>query len=159
LPDTSIIIHLFGIAPMIGCVMSGLICAHAQLINARSEAAEFRYKHGYGITLNAPTRRLADIDQRTAMRPFGMSTVLIGIDVELGSWPFRPSFVGYFAGFHAVVAGQKQPDAINHLGKKWKKLDSGRCAGDATSSGENLSREVVVEVLIEAISTVHAMDY
>ncbi|KAF8883123.1 hypothetical protein BD779DRAFT_1674662 [Infundibulicybe gibba] len=98
LPDTSIIIRLFGITPTIGCVISSPI-----VDRARSEAAEFRYKYRYRSTLNTPTRRLADTDQHTAMRPLGM--LFIGTDAELGPQPFQPNFVGYFAGFHAAVAG------------------------------------------------------
>ena len=70
---------------------------------------------------------------------------------------------------------------MNHLEKKWKKLDSGRGADDAVRAGKTLSRAEVIEVsvvstrmrqsgmltptplplqmAIEAISTVHATDF
>lgn len=35
---------------------------------------------------------------------------------------------------------------MNHLEKKWKKLDSGRGAEDAVQAGKTLSRHEVIEV-------------
>ena len=105
--------------------------------------------------------------------------ILIGIDPEFGPQCFKLDPAGYFVGFHATAAGQKQQEAMNHLEKKWKKLDSGRGADDAVSAGKTLSRAEVIEVrgrilhlvatphgfapsaqmAIEAISTVHATDF
>lgn len=103
--------------------------------------------------------------------------ILIGIDVESGPQCFKLDPAGYFVGFHATAAGQKQQEAMNHLEKKWKKLDSGRGADDAVKAGKSLSKDEVIEVrvscytsllvrnrssnqiAIEAMSTVHATDY
>lgn len=48
---------------------------------------------------------------------------------------------------------------MNHLEKKWKKLDNGQGAEDATKAGKTLTRDQVIEMAIEAISTVHATDF
>ena len=72
--------------------------------------------------------------------------VLIGIDPEFGPQIFKLDPAGYFVGFHATAAGQKQQEAMNHLEKKWKKLDSGRGADDAGKAGRTLSRSEVIEV-------------
>ncbi|KAF8075933.1 20S proteasome subunit [Lyophyllum atratum] len=154
--DASTITHLFSITPTIGCVMTGLVAdARSQVARARGEAAEFRYKYGYEITPDALAQRLANINQvytqRAAMRPLGIAMVLIGIDPEFGPQCFKLDPAGYFVGFHATAAGQKQQEAMNHLEKKWKKLDSGR--------GKTLTRDEVIEMAIEAMSTVHATDY
>jgi len=85
--------------------------------------------------------------------------ILIGTDFELGPQCFKLDPAGYFVGFHATAAGQKQQEAMNHLEKRWKKLDSGAGADDATKAGKTLSRSEVIEMAIEALSTVHATDY
>ena len=72
--------------------------------------------------------------------------ILIGIDPEFGPQCFKLDPAGYFVGFHATAAGQKQQEAMNHLEKKWKKLDSGRGADDAVRAGKTLSRAEVIEV-------------
>lgn len=72
--------------------------------------------------------------------------ILIGIDSEYGPQVFKLDPAGYFVGFHATAAGQKQQEAMNHLEKKWKKLDSGRGADDAAKAGKTLSRNEVIEV-------------
>ncbi|KAI9572456.1 20S proteasome subunit [Boletus coccyginus] len=162
--DASSVTHLFSITPTIGCVMTGLIAdAKAQVFRAQKEAADWRYKYGYEITPDALARRLANINQvytqRAAMRPLGISMILIGIDPEFGPQCFKLDPAGYFVGFHATAAGQKQQEAMNHLEKKWKKLDSGKGADDATAARKKLSREEVIEIAIETMSTVHATDY
>ncbi|KAG5643578.1 hypothetical protein DXG03_000631 [Asterophora parasitica] len=162
--DASTITHLFSITPTIGCVMTGLVAdARAQVARARGEAAEFRYKYGYEITPDSLAQRLANINQvytqRAGMRPLGISMILIGNDPEFGPQVFKLDPAGYFVGFHATAAGQKQQEAMNHLEKKWKKLDSGRGADDAVKAGKTLSRNEVIELAIEAMSTVHATDY
>ncbi|KAF8629593.1 hypothetical protein AX15_003339 [Amanita polypyramis BW_CC] len=162
--DASTVTHLFSITPTIGCVMTGLIAdARAQVARARAEAADFRYKYGYEITPDALARRIANINQvytqRAAMRPLGISMILIGIDPELGPQCFRLDPAGYFVGFHATAAGQKQQEAMNHLEKKWKKLDSGLGAGNPAKAGTSLSRNEVIEMAIETMSTVHSTDY
>jgi len=137
--------------------------ARAQVIRARSEAAEFRYKYGYEITPDALARRMANINQvytqRAAMRPLGISMILIGLDPEFGPQCFKLDPAGYFVGFHATAAGQKQQEAMNNLEKKWKKLDNGKGGEDATKAGKGLSRAEVIEMAIEVMSTVHATDY
>jgi len=160
--DASTITHLFSLTPTIGCVMTGLIAdARAQVARARSEAANFRMSYGYEITPDALARRLANINQvftqRAAMRPLGISMILIGPDAEYGPQIFKLDPAGYFVGFHATATGQKQQESMNFLEKKWKKLDGG--ADDAAKAGKQLTRDQVIEMAIETISTVHSTDF
>jgi hypothetical protein len=77
-----------------------------------------------------------------------IAMILIGIDAEFGPQCFKLDPAGYFVGFHATAAGQKQQEAMNHLEKKWKKLDGGKGADDAVKAGKSLSRDEVIEVCI-----------
>lgn len=77
-----------------------------------------------------------------------LAMILIGNDPELGPQCFKLDPAGYFVGFHATAAGQKQQEAMNHLEKKWKKLDNGSGADDPTKAGKTLSRNEVIEVYI-----------
>lgn len=72
--------------------------------------------------------------------------ILIGIDPEYGPQIFKLDPAGYFVGFHATSAGQKQQEAMNHLEKKWKKLDGGKGGDDPVKAGKTLSRAEVIEV-------------
>lgn len=72
--------------------------------------------------------------------------ILIGIDFELGPQIFKLDPAGYFVGFHATAAGQKQQEAMNHLEKKWKKLNNGNGTDDPVAAGKTLSRAEVIEV-------------
>ena len=74
--------------------------------------------------------------------------ILIGLDQEFGPQCFKLDPAGYFIGFHATAAGQKQQEAMNHLEKKWKKLDNGKGGEDAAKGGKSLSRADVIEVCL-----------
>ncbi|KAI6033832.1 hypothetical protein PISMIDRAFT_680879 [Pisolithus microcarpus 441] len=162
--DASSVTHLHGITPSIGCVMTGLTAdAKAQVFRAQQEAADWRYKYGYEITPDALARRLANINQvytqRAGMRPLGIAMILIGIDPDYGPQCFKLDPAGYYVGFHATAAGQKQQEAMNHLEKKWKKLHNGKGGDDPAGASKALTRDEVIEIAIEAMSTVHATDY
>ena len=78
-----------------------------------------------------------------------LAMILIGIDPEFGPQCFKLDPAGYFVGFHATAAGQKQQEAMNHLEKKWKKLNNGGGADDAAAAGKTLAKDQVIEVGFE----------
>ncbi|SCV70886.1 BQ2448_3648 [Microbotryum intermedium] len=124
--------------------------ARNQLQRALSEATQFRYKFGYEITPDMLAKRIANINQvytqRAAMRPLGISMIIVGIDPELGPQIFKLDPAGYYVGFHATAAGQKQQEAINLLEKGYKK-------------GWKLDKlDDVVELALSSLSTVLATD-
>ncbi|TKA57706.1 hypothetical protein B0A53_00855 [Rhodotorula sp. CCFEE 5036] len=124
--DPTSITHIFSITPSIGCVMTGRTAdAMSQVQRARSEAYQFRYKYGYEITPDLLAKRIANINQvytqRAAMRPLGISMIIVGVDPDLGPQIFKLDPAGYYVGFHATAAGQKQQEATNVLEKAYKK--------------------------------------
>ncbi|KDE09079.1 proteasome subunit alpha type-6 [Microbotryum lychnidis-dioicae p1A1 Lamole] len=149
--DPDSITHIYNVTPNIGCVFTGRHAdARNQLQRALSEATQFRYKFGYEITPDLLAKRIANINQvytqRAAMRPLGISMIIVGIDPELGPQIFKLDPAGYYVGFHATAAGQKQQEAINLLEKGYKK-------------GWKLAKlDDVVELALTSLSTVLATD-
>ncbi|CEQ40626.1 SPOSA6832_02258, partial [Sporobolomyces salmonicolor] len=149
--DPDSVTHIFNITPSIGCVMTGRTAdARSQVQRAQSEATQFRYKYGYEITPDLLAKRIANINQvytqRAAMRPLGISMIIIGHDPVYGPQIFKLDPAGYYVGFHATASGQKQQEAINLLEKGFKK-------------GWKLeSTQDTVELALSTLSTVLATD-
>ncbi|GAA6010105.1 hypothetical protein JCM11491_005869 [Sporobolomyces phaffii] len=153
--DPSSVTHIFQITPSIGCVMTGRTAdARSQVQRAQSEASQFRYKYGYDITPDLLAKRLANVNQvytqRAAMRPLGISMILIGHDPELGPQIFKLDPAGYYVGFHATASGQKQQEATNLLEKSFKR----GWKFDEAATG----RDEVVELALNTLGTVLGTD-
>lgn len=169
LMDASTVTHMFAITPDIGCVVTGRTPdARAQVQRARSEAAEFKYKYGYPITPDLLAKRLANINQvytqKAAMRPLGISMILVGLDEELGWAPqvFKLDPAGHYVGYRATASGAKETEAISFLEKQFKRTPTAAAPEaalkEAESIGATLSHDGALEMAVNALNTVLATE-
>ncbi|KAI6111870.1 hypothetical protein EDD16DRAFT_1485410 [Pisolithus croceorrhizus] len=148
--NASSVTHFHSITLTIGC---GLMVSHAaQLLRAPQVTADWWYKYGHKITPDAPTRRMANIDQmrhnktyQRAILVFLLAMILTGTDPDHGLQCSKGDPAGYSVGFHATSVGQKQQEAMNHPEKKWKRLDNGKSAVDPAGASRALRRGKVIE--------------
>ncbi|GAC95111.1 20S proteasome subunit [Pseudozyma hubeiensis SY62] len=181
--DASSVTNIFNLTPEIGCIMTGRVAdARAQVQRAKMEAADFKYKYGYAITPDLLAKRLANMNQvytqRAAMRPYGVSMILVGVDGERGPQIFKIDPAGYYVGFRATAAGVKQTEATNFLEKQFKKstttttsatgddapeLPAGASATDAAALeaqhiSNSLSMQQTLDLAVNTLATVLAQD-
>ncbi|SPO31763.1 probable SCL1 - 20S proteasome subunit (alpha1) [Ustilago trichophora] len=179
--DASSVTNIFNLTPEIGCIMTGRVAdARAQVQRAKMEAADFKYKYGYSITPDLLAKRMANMNQvytqRAAMRPYGVSMILVGIDPERGPQIFKIDPAGYYVGFRATAAGVKQTEATNFLEKQFKKSSTSSASTSTTEPipettsatdaaaleaeqiSSNLSLEQTLDLAVNTLATVLAQD-
>ena len=144
--------HLFTVSDRIGACVAGILPdARALITRLRQEAADFRHKNGYFCPVHVLANRAGDMaqvyTQKAFMRPYGVLTMLGGIDEETGPCLYKVNPAGMFQGFKATAAGAKEQEATNFLEKQWKK------------TGGNYSRVDAVELAIECLQTVTSQEY
>jgi 20S proteasome subunit alpha 1 len=170
--DPSSVTNVYKITSSIGCVMAGMIRkppphslsrlllmraadARAQVQKARLEAAEFKYKNGYDMPVDALAKRLANIaqvsTQRASVRPYGVAMILIAYDDERGPLLYKTDPAGTYMGFRATAAGPKSQEAHNYLEKQYKKTGK--------ASPETFGRDKLVDLAITTLSTVLSQDF
>jgi 20S proteasome subunit alpha 1 len=124
--DPSTVSYMFQITPRIGMVATGSIAdARNQALRARAEAAEFKYKNGYEMPVDALAKRMANLSQiytqRAYMRPLGVALTFCSVDDEFGPMLYKCDPAGYYIGSKANATGPKQQELTTALEKRYKK--------------------------------------
>eukprot|EP00310_Coccolithus_braarudii_P012812 CAMPEP_0183340604 /NCGR_PEP_ID=MMETSP0164_2-20130417/7102_1 /TAXON_ID=221442 /ORGANISM="Coccolithus pelagicus ssp braarudi, Strain PLY182g" /LENGTH=258 /DNA_ID=CAMNT_0025510773 /DNA_START=8 /DNA_END=784 /DNA_ORIENTATION=- len=155
LHDPESVTNMYHITDKIGLVMTGIVPdARASVSRLRAEAAQFKFDYGYDIPVGYLAKRAADLaqvyTQHANMRPLGIAMIIAGIDVEgdkMIPQLFRCDPAGYFVGYKATSAGQKEQEANNFLEKRFK--------ADASPS---LSYDDTVQLALACLQTVLGSD-
>lgn len=92
-------------------------------------------------------KHIADME-KAYMRPLGVATTLISVDLEYGPQLYKCDPAGYYVGYKGTASGPKQQEALNHLEKKLKNKEY------APGNWEE-----VVELGITTLSTVLSVDF
>jgi 20S proteasome subunit alpha 1 len=147
----SSITNIYNITKTVGCVMTGLKADCNWIVKrARYEAAEWKYKYGFDISVDQLAQRMADISQvftqHAYMRPMGAMMILVGMDGERGAQLYKCDPAGFFVGYKATAAGAKQAEAENFLEKKIKQDPS-------------WSEQETIEEAIGALGSVLGQDF
>nr|GEU48721.1 proteasome subunit alpha type-6 [Tanacetum cinerariifolium] len=105
--DPTSVTHLFSVTKFLGLLATGTTADARTLVQqARNEAAEFRFKYGYEIPVDALARWIADksqdYTQHAYMRPLGVVAMVLGIDDENGPNLFKCDPAGHLFG-HKVM--------------------------------------------------------
>ncbi|XP_006658809.1 proteasome subunit alpha type-6-like [Oryza brachyantha] len=126
LQDKTAISHLFAITERMGLLATGMPADGRALAHeARNAAAEFRFQWGYEMPPRMLAQWIADRaqihTQHAKIRPYGVVSMIFGIDEEEGTPQlFTCDPAGQFFGHKATGAGLKEKEVINFLEERMK---------------------------------------
>ena len=84
--------------------------------------------------------------QQAYMRPLCCITMLFGIDEEKGPQLFKIDPAGYYVGYKATAAGEKEQSATNQLEREFKKKS-------------DFSRDDAVRIAVKALQNTLSMEF
>jgi len=151
LVDPSSVTHMYKLTESVGCVITGMAAdGKKQVMVARNEANNFKYKYGYEMPIDALCKRLADINQvytqNAEMRPLGCCMILIAFDDELGPCVYKTDPSGYFCGNKGCGAGAKNTEVTSYLEKKYRTPTA-------------MDRDATIQMAIACLMTVLNADF
>ena len=155
IPDKSIVsssvTHFFKITDKLGALFTGsLPDGRNLLVRMRQFAGEYRENFGYEIPIHILADKVAEFaqlyTQQAYMRPLCVVTILFGIDDEKGPQIFKIDPAGYFVGYRATAAGEKEQSATNQLEREFKKKSE-------------LTRDETMKAAVKALQNTLSMEF
>lgn len=154
-PDKSIVpssvTHIFKVTEKIGVLFTGsLPDSRNLLVRMRQFAGDYRQDFGYEIPIHILADKVAEFaqlyTQQAYMRPLCCVTMIFAIDDEKGPQLFKVDPAGYYVGYKATAAGEKEQGATNQLEREFKKKST-------------LSRDEAVKVAVKALQNTLSMEF
>jgi len=120
LVEKTMVKKIFAIDDHIAVAIAGLTADARILVNhARIQAQIHRITYNETITVEALTRRLADLKQlytqHAGVRPFGVSLLIAGCDEMRDSQLYMTEPSGSYWGYRATAIGSSAPAIIEYL--------------------------------------------
>lgn len=121
--------NMYQITSTIGCCITGRVPdGRAFVSGAREIASEYKQKYGLPIPTAVLSKRAADraqvATQQMAMRPFGVTGILVSVELQdngvVAPQLYKVDPSGFFVGYFATASGNKETEAVAFLEKQQK---------------------------------------
>jgi len=127
LVEKEMVKKIFAIDNHIAAAIAGLTAdAHVLVNQARIQAQIHRITYNEAITVEALTRRLANLKQmytqHAGVRPFGVSLLIAGCDEMLGPQLYMTEPSGSYWGYRATAIGSSAPAIIEFLESEYQEI-------------------------------------
>ncbi len=164
LVEKDMVKKIFSIDDQIATAIAGLTADARILINqARIQAQVHRITYNEPITVEALTRRLANVKQmytqHAGVRPFGVSLLIAGCDEVLGPQLYMTEPSGSYWSYRATAIGSSAPTIIEFLEGEYQTISKTVVEGNLISlkalkhvSEEQLDSEMIEIAVISKTS-------
>ncbi|MFX1285157.1 MAG: archaeal proteasome endopeptidase complex subunit alpha [Promethearchaeota archaeon] len=156
LVEKEMVKKIFEIDNHIAAAIAGLTAdAHVLVNQARIQAQIHRITYNEAITVEALTRRLANLKQmytqHAGVRPFGVSLLIAGCDEMLGPQLYMTEPSGSYWGYRATAIGSSAPAIIEFLEGEYQEIAPTMEEGNllALKALNQVSEEPIDEEMIE----------
>ncbi|MFX0014650.1 MAG: archaeal proteasome endopeptidase complex subunit alpha [Promethearchaeota archaeon] len=127
LVEKDMVKKIFAIDDHIAAAIAGLTAdAHVLVNQARIQSQIHRITYNEAITVEALTRRLANLKQmytqHAGVRPFGVSLLIAGCDEIYGPQLYMTEPSGSYWGYRATAIGSSAPAIIEFLEGEYKEI-------------------------------------
>ncbi|UCE12339.1 MAG: archaeal proteasome endopeptidase complex subunit alpha [Candidatus Heimdallarchaeota archaeon] len=167
LVEKDMVKKIFAIDNHIAAAIAGLTADARVLVNqARIQAQIHRITYNEAITVEALTRRLANLKQmytqHAGVRPFGVSLLIAGCDEMLGPQLYMTEPSGSYWGYRATAIGSSAPTIIEYLEVEYQKIAQTMKEGnlialkalDQVTEGALDAEMIEIAVILESTRTI-----